>query len=764
MAFLRGIFIGIMCVLWTAVAHSPAVATNPTINKVGTTKSSSGGAGKGTANAAMKACSTPVKPKPSDPKYNEELEYYNKYKNKKYVEHVTCLQEYKDLDPNSKNMQAATAAECIWTTPNRNGPKVLTCSAKRCKEPWYLVVTKDHSTLTGNCAQQKTCSKGQRPTPPFLWKTSDGQTVKVLDLICKKTDCDQNDVIKNNAKHGTVDEKTNNCILQECNPGYYLSRTTNRCIKCKDCNPTHANCKFISADITGNGSADQQCIYETSCETGFEDEQNHGKYNPSCSPVSELESLDCTDDELKEIHAIAGYKLDGRCVATDCLHGAYDLQDGKCVPLQENLEIKEIQAMEEEEEEEENVRIINVKFEQNGGTGCEDKKIVKTDASETVIDCEPSQDNMVFDGWCLNAGLTNCSATQTLSATDSGDKIFYAKWRKAETTDPTPITTPKKQTTCEPGYKLVDGKCVGDGIEKAQKKYDAAKENEQSLENRTLGSLTMAATGIGGMELAQGLSEQKADKAADADMLAYLATFQCKVGDKRYSGGDSQIEIPGGNELINLYQEYMNLANDLKERKTALGKKAGIESEVVLDKANMGLYDEVGHGIENGTYASLYRASKGNETDTQKIDDTKSASKKRVIAGAVVGGAGAVGGMVGNSAINGKLGEAIQGLKDNSSFDLGSFDLDSETVSKLQNVFGNDLNGDIFSKLQGAFGDKLQNLDSGTLSKLTSAFGNKLQNVDGDTLNQLQSEYGSDLNNMSKADILKATRNIKAKN
>ena len=83
----------------------------------------------------------------------------------------------------------------------------------------------------------------------------------------------------------------------------------------------------------------------------------------------------------------------------------------------------------------------------------------------------------------------------------------------------------------------------------------------------------MAATGIGGMELARGLSEQKADKAAEADMTAYLSTFQCKVGDKRYAGGDSQIEIPGGNELINLYQEYVNLAKDLKERKAALGKK-----------------------------------------------------------------------------------------------------------------------------------------------------------------------------------------------
>ena len=191
-------------------------------------------------------------------------------------------------------------------------------------------------------------------------------------------------------------------------------------------------------------------------------------------------------------------------------------------------------------------------------------------------------------------------------------------------------------------------------IKQLEKAYKKAKEREQSLANRTLTALTMAATGIGGMELARGLAEQKADKAAEADMTAYMSTFQCKVGDKRYSGNDTQIEIAGGNELIKLYQEYVDLANSLKERKAALGKKAGIESEVILDKANMGLYDETGKGIENGTYASLYRAARGNENDAAKIQEQKDASKKRVIAGTVVAGAGVVGGTIGNILINGK--------------------------------------------------------------------------------------------------------------
>ncbi|MBP9999787.1 MAG: hypothetical protein KBT14_03810, partial [Proteobacteria bacterium] len=169
-----------------------------------------------------------------------------------------------------------------------------------------------------------------------------------------------------------------------------------------------------------------------------------------------------------------------------------------------------------------------------------------------------------------------------------------------------------------------------------------------------LGGLTMAATGIGGMELAQGLSEQKADKDAEADMSRYIETFQCKIGEQgaKINGGDTNISTPGANQLINLYQEYVNLAADLRERKQALGMRAGIEAEVILDKASTGLYDDKGTGIENGTYASLYRASQGNQQDADKLSDLKDTSKKRVIGGAVAAGVGVIGGIVGNLVIN----------------------------------------------------------------------------------------------------------------
>lgn len=192
-------------------------------------------------------------------------------------------------------------------------------------------------------------------------------------------------------------------------------------------------------------------------------------------------------------------------------------------------------------------------------------------------------------------------------------------------------------------------------LDKLSENYQAVHENEQSLENRTLTAATTAATGIGGMELARGLSEQKADKDAEQNMTAYLETFRCEYGDgKSVKGGTTEIELPGGNnsEMMRLRTEYFALAADLKERKEALGMKPGIESEAILDKAELGLYDDESVGITGGAYASLYRAKMGNETDQSKIDEEKEKSSNRVKGGAIAAGAGVVGGIVGNAIIN----------------------------------------------------------------------------------------------------------------
>lgn len=216
--------------------------------------------------------------------------------------------------------------------------------------------------------------------------------------------------------------------------------------------------------------------------------------------------------------------------------------------------------------------------------------------------------------------------------------------------------------------------------EELQKAYEEAKTREQSFENRALTALTVAATGIGGMELAQGLAEQKADKDAERDMEAYMATFRCEYGNgKSVKGGTTEIELPGGNdpEMMKLRNEYFALAQSLKERKEALGIKPGIESEVVLDKAQMGLYDDENTGITNGAYGSLYRAKMGNETDQAKIQEMKDTSKKRVVGGAIAVGVGVIGGIVENYAINGK-----KKVKDLSESEFNRFVSEQESLQK----------------------------------------------------------------------------------
>jgi hypothetical protein len=220
-------------------------------------------------------------------------------------------------------------------------------------------------------------------------------------------------------------------------------------------------------------------------------------------------------------------------------------------------------------------------------------------------------------------------------------------------------------TDCAHGYKPnKDGtKCVAGELSEAdsQAKIDELKENaqamkdkEQSTTNKLLGAAGIGATGIGGMQLASALSEEKADAEAETAMRAYLATFHCNYGGgKNIASGETNVELPGGNELINLYSEYVNLANDLKVRKTALDMRPGIESESILDAATSGLYDDVAIGKTSGAYTSLARAlmdPTGADAATWAAQKQETAKKKET--SMITAGVGAAGSLVGNLALN----------------------------------------------------------------------------------------------------------------
>ena len=181
------------------------------------------------------------------------------------------------------------------------------------------------------------------------------------------------------------------------------------------------------------------------------------------------------------------------------------------------------------------------------------------------------------------------------------------------------------------------------------------KDKEQSTANKLIGAAGIGATGIGGMMLASGLAEQSADTDAETAMRAYLETFYCKIGENASSvkGGTMGAIVPGGNELINLYSEYVNLANNLKTRKSALNLLPGIESEAILDSATSGLYDDIYTGKTGGAYASLARALQNpNGEDAKRWAEQKQKSSDDVKTGAITAGVGAAGSLIANLAVN----------------------------------------------------------------------------------------------------------------
>ena len=195
---------------------------------------------------------------------------------------------------------------------------------------------------------------------------------------------------------------------------------------------------------------------------------------------------------------------------------------------------------------------------------------------------------------------------------------------------------------------------------------EAAKEREQSTANKLLGAATMGAMGLGSMELASALSEKQVMTDAENTIKAYLATFTCRYADGgTVQGGEVDIELPGGNELLPLVTEYKQLAADLKARKQALDIAPGIESEEIIDKANSGLYDDEGTGITDGVYTSVSRALQNeNSEDAKEWAADKEAIDKKIKTSAVVVATTAVASIAANLAINSKKKDAVASKAD----------------------------------------------------------------------------------------------------
>lgn len=300
----------------------------------------------------------------------------------------------------------------------------------------------------------------------------------------------------------------------------------------------------------------------------------------------------------------------------------------------------------------------------NGKTDCvEDKIGVRT----AFYGCNAKKKTICIiedclDGWILHTDPNNPEKNTCINQRDclnwgkEQDKTQHTNKYEHATVASWDKTHENCTITACDKYYMVDksaNKCVQKNTEdqgKLQANLDKAKANEKSLENRITGAVGIGGVGIGGMMIGGALSERAADDYAESDMAAYINTFMCDYGDgNTVRGGQTNVEIPGGNELIDLYARYARLANDLKLRKESLGIKPGIESDVIIDKASTGLYDDVGTGVVGGGYASIARAIMNpNGPDAQMWAAQRAATTSKLNTGIGIATTAAAASLAGN--------------------------------------------------------------------------------------------------------------------
>lgn len=212
------------------------------------------------------------------------------------------------------------------------------------------------------------------------------------------------------------------------------------------------------------------------------------------------------------------------------------------------------------------------------------------------------------DSTMLDAVEVTAEKISKKSSTETSDNQSTTEQEPPTENNEAPINEdlpPPTESEPQPTLSEEDQKAK---IAELKDNLDNAKQKEQSTENKLLSGASMGAMGIAGMQTLSALSEQRADQQAEQDMTAYLATFRCDFGQGKFiKGGQTNVELPGAGQLSTLYNEYMNLAEDLKTRKESLGLAQGIESEVIIDTSVINLYDDVGTG-RNGTFTSLAKA------------------------------------------------------------------------------------------------------------------------------------------------------------
>jgi outer membrane protein OmpA-like peptidoglycan-associated protein len=415
-----------------------------------------------------------------------------------------------------------------------------------------------------------------------------------------------------NASSGVWEDHDNSadtnaiCKIQKCIDGYLGPTNDNQCVKKESCVIENAK---ITEQVLRRGEI--VCDIDE-CNLNYTKKDNECVFNTKC---------DITPDGANESERQA----DGSCKIISCKPG-YDPPVGnKCNRIEGECATDKLPTGASN-----GVRVYKNGAESCEATACTNPayEIVNGACVAVAGDCKPDDKNATAGKRIYKNNAVVCDAT-----------------------------------ACVDGYHVSGGACVYDlseaessaKIAELQENADEMKAKENSLANRTLGAASIGATGIGAGELLGGLAQQNADRRAENEMQALTSSFYCDDGAGHnipYNTVDSV--LPGAGALEDMYREYIDTADDLKIVKTDLGLMPGIESEIVIDRAASGLYDDVSAGrVGGGTFASLSRAilNPGGE-DAAEIAAQRDAAAARIRTGAIVAGAGIIGGIAGNMAIN----------------------------------------------------------------------------------------------------------------
>ncbi len=169
--------------------------------------------------------------------------------------------------------------------------------------------------------------------------------------------------------------------------------------------------------------------------------------------------------------------------------------------------------------------------------------------------------------------------------------------------------------------------------------------NRINLIDKAITGVSTAAMGLGGMQLAQGLGEQSADRDAAAQMQNYLSGIYCKYPGNQVSYGATGVRLTGANELDLLREDFATKAAKLKVLKQQLGIASGIESEIEIGNitydTNGNIYSAQLAADDTGLYqnASANRGVDEFSTAQQRVDSGE--TSERITTGAVLAGGGA---------------------------------------------------------------------------------------------------------------------------